>query len=280
MNARLPGGARVVDSQWAAVTDTLRVRRALPGAGLESVGPWVFLDHFGPLQVPEGDEGTAPHPHAGIETVTYLFDGGMNHRDSAGHQGLVGGGGVQWMTAGRGIVHAERPSPGGLHGLQLWTSLPRAQKRREPVYQHFDAEELPVFEKDGARVRVVGGTLGGVTSPAKTSSPTLLAHAAFGANAALELDVPAGFEMAVYVASGRAKVNGLDAATGQLAVLGAGDTRLVLEAEGSDLVVLGGASAERPLIFHGPFVLDSVEAVRQAERDYFEGRMGALRPGA
>ncbi len=270
--------AQVIDSHWAAVTDTLRVRRALPGAGREAVGPWVFLDHFGPLEVPQGDEGTPPHPHAGIETVTYLFDGAMNHRDSAGHEGLVGGGGVQWMTAGRGIVHAERPSPGGLHGLQLWTSLPRAQKRREPVYQHFDAEALPVFEREGVKVRVVGGTLGGVTSPAQTSSPTLLAHAAFGKAGVLEVDVPAEFEVAVYVAAGTAKVDGLEAATGQMVVLEAGASRLRLEAQDADLILLGGESAERPLIFHGPFVLDSVEAVRQAERDYFDGRMGMLRP--
>jgi redox-sensitive bicupin YhaK (pirin superfamily) len=270
--------ARVLDSHWAEVTDTLRVRRALPDAGAQSVGPWVFLDHFGPLPVPEGDEGTPPHPHAGIETVTYLFDGSMNHRDSAGHEGLVGGGGVQWMTAGRGIVHAERPSPGALHGLQLWTSLPRAQKRREPMYQHFDADALPVFEKDGVKVRVVGGTLGGVTSPAQNSSPTLLAHAAFGKRAKLALDVPPEFEVAVYVAAGNATVSGLAVATGQMIVLEPGETRLSIEAADADLVVLGGAPADKPLIFHGPFVLDSAEAVRQAERDYFEGRMGVLQP--
>ena len=278
MAIEMPMSARVLDSHWAAVTDTLRVRRALPDAGQKSVGPWVFLDHFGPLDVPQGDEGTPPHPHAGIETVTYLFDGGMNHRDSAGHEGLVGPGGVQWMTAGRGIVHAERPSPGGLHGLQLWTSLPRAQKRREPVYQHFDAGALPEFEKGGVMVRVVGGTLGGVTSPAQASSPALLAHAAFGKYASIELNVPADFEVGVYVASGKAVVNGLAAATGQLVLMASDETVLRLEAESADLVVLGGAPAEKPLVFHGPFVLDSVEAVRQAERDYFEGRMGALQP--
>ena len=270
--------ARVIDSHWAAVTNTLRVRRALPDAGLKAVGPWVFLDHFGPLLVPKGDEGTPPHPHAGIETVTYLFDGGMNHRDSAGHEGLVGGGGVQWMTAGRGIVHAERPSAGGLHGLQLWTSLPRSQKQREPAYQHFDAEALPVFERDGVTIRVVGGTLGGVTSPATTSSPTLLAHAVFGKLAPVGLDVPVAFEVGVYVAAGRAIVNGLEAATGQMVVLEPGTIRLELEGEDADLIVLGGAPAERPLIFHGPFVLDSIEAVRRAERDYLDGRMGTLQP--
>lgn len=102
--------ARVLDSHWAEVTDTLRVRRALPDAGVRSVGPWVFLDHFGPLAVPAGDQGTPPHPHAGIETVTYLFDGGMHHRDSAGHEGMLSGCGVQWMTAGRGIVPCSIPS--------------------------------------------------------------------------------------------------------------------------------------------------------------------------
>ena len=128
------------------------------------------------------------------------------------------------------------------------------------------------------KVRVVGGTIGGVTSPAQTSSPTLLAHAAFGKSAQVVLEVPADFEVGVYVASGTATVNGLEASTGQLVLLEAGETKLDLAAQDADLVVLGGAPAEKPLIFHGPFVLDSVEAVRQAERDYFEGRMGALQP--
>lgn len=268
--------AKVIDSQWAQVTDTLRVRRALPDAGLESVGPWVFLDHFGPLTIPAGDRGTSPHPHAGIETVTYLFDGGMHHRDSAGHEGQVAGGGVQWMTAGRGIVHAERPSPGGLHGVQLWTSLPRSEKRREPRYQHFAADALPSFERDGAVVRVIGGSLGGVTSPAGTVSPTLLAHVAFRSAAGFSLALPEAFEVGVYVARGSARVSGLSVQTGQLVALAPGDAQVHLEAADADLLLLGGAPAERPLIFHGPFVLDSVEAVRRAERDYHEGRMGAL----
>lgn len=268
--------AKVIDAQWAQVTDTLRVRRALPDAGLESVGPWVFLDHFGPLTIPAGDRGTSPHPHAGIETVTYLFDGGMHHRDSAGHEGQVAGGGVQWMTAGRGIVHAERPSPGGLHGVQLWTSLPRSEKRREPRYQHFAADALPSFERDGAVVRVIGGSLGGVTSPAETVSPTLLAHIAFRSAAGFSLALPEAFEVGVYVARGSARVSGLSVQTGQLVALAQGDAQVHLEASDADLLLLGGAPAERPLIFHGPFVLDSVEAVRRAERDYHEGRMGAL----
>ena len=159
--------ARVIDSVWANVGDNLKVRRALPAAGQKSLGPWVFLDHFGPLPTDPRGHGVPPHPHAGIETVTYLLEGGMAHRDSAGHEGRVEAGGAQWMTSGRGIVHAERPfgpdseAMFSLHGMQLWTSLPRALKMMEPRYQRIEARDVPSVEIDGATVRVIAGQSNG-----------------------------------------------------------------------------------------------------------------------
>src|SRR5947208_1227051 len=132
--------AERVSSSEIAPVGTLTVRRALPERARHAIGPWVFLDHFGPFRVNPGHAGVGPHPHAGIETVTYLLSGRNEHRDSAGHSGIVAAGGVQWMTAGKGIVHAERPlaqdaSELTMHGIQLWTSLPRAQKLAAPAYQ-------------------------------------------------------------------------------------------------------------------------------------------------
>ncbi len=272
---------RIIEAPRTTVTPTLIVRRALPEAGLRSVGPWVFLDHFGPLRIEAGDMGTPPHPHAGIATVTYLFEGGMHHRDSAGHSGAVGPGGAQWMTAGRGIEHAERPAPGTLHGLQLWARLPRASQLREPAYRNIEAAEMPAFALGDASVRLVAGELAGRSGPGEPASPSLLAHLSFAAAGEALLEVDAEFELAAYVAAGQARVAEAGVAgAGSLVVLERreGIVRITAEAGGAEVILLGGAPAEQPLLFHGPFVLDSVAAVRQAERDYREGRMGFLQP--
>ena len=268
---------RVVVSEHAQVTPTLIVRRALPDAGLRAVGPWVFLDHFGPLDVEHGDGGTSPHPHAGIETVTYLFAGSMHHGDSLGHEGSVGPGGAQWMTAGRGIVHAEHPGGGErLHGLQLWTKLPRAIQFAEPGYQNLLAKDLPSLRIGDADVRVVGGELAGRASPAGTRSPLLLAHFAFAGAGRVEVAVAADFELALYVAAGEARVGDVQGATGTLVKL-AHEGVVAFDVPGAaDVMLLGGVRLAEPLVFHGPFVMDSVAAIRQAERDYYAGNMGTL----
>lgn len=277
--AALRAAVRTIVAQRAAVTPTLIVRRALPEAGLRSLGPWVFLDHFGPVDIEVGDMGTPPHPHAGISTVTYLFEGGMHHRDSLGHEGAVGPGGAQWMVAGRGIEHAERPAPGRLHGLQLWARLPRAAQWREPAYANIDAATIPVARIGDAEVRLVTGTLGDLKGPGVPDSPSLLAHLSIAAGGEAVLDTDPDQELGVYVAAGSARVAGAgEAQAGELVVLerSAGALSLQAGASGAELIVLGGAPAEQPLMFHGPFVMDSVAALRQAEADYHAGKMGFL----
>jgi redox-sensitive bicupin YhaK (pirin superfamily) len=270
---------RVIASHFTPVTPTLLVRRALSDAGLRNVGPWIFLDHFGPLQVAQGDRGTPPHPHAGIETVTYLLEGGMRHRDSQGREGAVGAHGAQWMTAGRGIVHAERPAVGTLHGLQLWTKLPRAIQLTDPAYRNLGAEELPVFPAGEAQVRVVGGELMGHTSAAQTRWPLLLAHVSFTARGRARLEVPAEFELAAYVALGQARFGAVEADAGKLVKFGRAGTSLEIAndlEEPADVVLLGGAPLDEPMVFRGPFVMDSAAAIRRAEQDYQAGNMGSL----
>ena len=266
-----------------APVGTFTVKRALPFRERHSVGPWVFLDHFGPMRVKPGEDGVGPHPHAGIETVTYLLSGRQEHRDSAGHTGIVAAGGAQWMTAGGGIIHAERPVPEQeseltLHGIQLWTSLPRLLKTMPPRYQRIDASAIPSVEKDGVRVRVIAGECAGTPGPAQTLMPALLWHASLAAGASLESGLPEGFEAGVYVISGEARVGGTALPAGRLAVL-ANDGALAIANAGSEpleALILGGAPAEGPLVFHGPFVMNSVDQVRAAEIAYRTGRMGHL----
>lgn len=273
----------LVQAQVAPV-GTFTVRRALPARERHSVGPWVFLDHFGPFRVKPGEDGVGAHPHAGIETVTYLLSGRNEHRDSAGHEGIVTAGGAQWMTAGRGIVHAERSLADNddertMHGLQLWTSLPRASKNMAPRYQRIDAASIPAVEIDGGRVRVVAGGLCGVTGPAQTLMPVFLWHVNLAAGAVFEADIADGHEAAVYLIGGEAAIGDAFAREGQLAVLanGRGGLRLANRGKGAlDAMVLGGAPAEGPLVFHGPFVMNSVDQVRAAEIAYRTGRMGSL----
>jgi hypothetical protein len=277
---------RVIHAKPASA-GSFSVRRALPDRDRHSVGPWVFLDHFGPFRVAEGDEGVGPHPHAGIETVTYLLSGRNEHRDSAGHEGVVTAGGAQWMTAGRGIVHSERPLAEGAsglvqHGLQLWTSLPRALKMMPPRYQRIDAAAIVEVAVDGGRVRVVAGEVAGARGPAQTHMPAFLAHVSVEPGAAVSLEVAACLEAAFYVIEGEgafgAGATG-PASAGDLVVLADEGGALSVANAGKvplQLMALGGAPAEGPLVFHGPFVMNSVEQVRAAEIAFRTGRMGTL----
>jgi redox-sensitive bicupin YhaK (pirin superfamily) len=274
---------RVVRSQVAPV-GTFTVRRALPDRNRHSVGPWVFLDHFGPLRVSPGKDGVGAHPHAGIETVTYLLSGRQRHRDSAGHTGIVARGGAQWMTAGRGIVHAETPVPLSeeehtLHGIQLWTTLPRALKLMAPRYQNLAAEAVPVVRRDGATVRVIGGELEGVRGPGEALMPLVLAHVTLAAGAAFDAALPAAFEMAAYVIEGEGAFGEARAGMGELVLWEGEATRVAFANAASvplEVLLLGGTPAEGPLVFHGPFVMNDVDQVRAAEIAYRTGRMGTL----
>ena len=293
MNARIQdSGPRLRDvdavlGSEVAPVGTFTVRRALPARDRHAVGPWVFLDHFGPFLATAGRDGVGAHPHAGIETVTYLFSGRNEHRDSAGHVGVVSAGGAQWMTAGRGIVHAERPLAGSdaertMHGLQLWTSLPRLLKNTAPRYQRIDAASIPSTTRGGATVRVIAGELDALRGPAETRMPLLLWHVTVAPGAIFEALLPPDFEAGAYVVSGEGgfgRGNATRVGAAHLVVWdGAGEGVRVTNpaAQPLELMVLGGVAAEGPLVFHGPFVMNSVEQVRAAEVAYRTGRMGEL----
>lgn len=272
---------RVVDSEVAPV-GSFSVRRALPARERHAVGPWVFLDHFGPYKSTPGVDGVGAHPHAGIETVTYLLEGRNEHRDSAGNHGVVGAGGAQWMTAGRGVVHSEHPLDKVQHGIQLWTSLPRAQKLMAPRYQRIEATAIPGIQHDGARVRVIAGEFDGAKGPAQALMPLFLWHATLSPGARLDAPAESSHEAAAYVIGGEGRFGPQDsvpASAGQLVIWGSAEGSLHAEnvaAGNLELLFLGGLPAEGPLVFHGPFVMNTVDQVRAAEIAYRTGRMGTL----
>ena len=204
------------------------VSRLLPSSELKSVGPFIFFDHFGPLEVqPGANHDVRPHPHIGLATVTYLFDGAMMHRDSLGSAQRIEPGAINWMTAGRGIVHSERAPEDlkgkayGLHGLQLWVALPAAHEETAPEFIHTPAGDMPEFPQDGAEVRVLVGEAFGRTSPVKTFSSTIYLDISLAAGASMNL--PAlGEELAIYTVQGDIQVDGQALANRALALLAPG----------------------------------------------------------
>ena len=258
------------------------VRRVLPAAKRRMVGPFVFLDHMGPAVVPPG-QGIAvrPHPHIGLATITYLFEGEIMHRDSLGYRQLIQAGAVNLMTAGRGIVHSERASDdlaitSRLHGIQSWIALPLDLEETEPTFLHYPASSLPEFRVEGATVRVIMGSAYGLQSPVLTYSPTLYLEASLEANAKLAVldEAP---ERAVYVVSGRVDVGGNAYGEGTLAVLRGGVTVPLTAATEARVIVIGGASIGPRHIWWN-FVSSSEARIERAKRDWAEMRMGSV-PG-
>lgn len=254
------------------------LRRALPVQGHPSLGPFVFLDHY--RHHSQRGIGDKPHPHAGIEVISYLLDGGVEHRDSAGFRDRLGPGDAQWIRAGRGMLHAEQPT-GGRHGLQLWTSLPPSMKFAEPDYASFRAADIPEIRLPGASVRVIAGTVDGTAGPMRTATPTVFAHVRLEPGAKADLDVDA-VELGCYVLEGAVEGPAGEAlGPGTLVRFGPGGpgTRVVVQAaagQPASVALLGGDPVEGELIFDGPFVMDTPQRIVQARRDFLAGKMGRL----
>jgi redox-sensitive bicupin YhaK (pirin superfamily) len=260
----------------------LDVRRVLPAAKRRMVGPFVFLDHMGPAVFPPG-HGIAvrPHPHIGLATITYLFEGEIMHRDSLGVTQLIQAGAVNLMTAGRGIVHSERASDdlhraSRLHGIQSWIALPLDLEEMDPTFLHYPASSLPEMSADGCTVRVIMGSAYGLQSPVLTYSPTLYLEATLQASAKLDvLDEAA--ERGVYVVSGHVDIGGNDYAEGTLAVLRGGGTVPLAATTDARVIVIGGTSVGPRHIWWN-FVSSSEARIERAKRDWTEMRMGRV-PG-
>ncbi len=262
------------------------VKRMLPAAVQRSVGPFVFFDHFGPITVQPGDNhDVRPHPHIGLATVTYLFEGAIVHRDSLGIEQLIEPGAINLMSAGRGIVHSERRPPHLLdstyvnHGLQLWLALPEALEESEPSFHHTPAIAIPQWQGSGVSVRMLMGQAMGLISPVKTFSPTLYLDINLAAGASWTLKEPAQ-EIAVYPLNASVRVQGERVEAGQMAVMDANEP-LLLEAmpqtqEDVRLVLLGGQALDAPRHMWWNFVSSRKERIVQAAQDWQAQRMGKI----
>jgi redox-sensitive bicupin YhaK (pirin superfamily) len=254
------------------------VRRVLPSLERRSVGPFVFWDQMGPATLATGRGiDVRPHPHIGLATITYLFEGEIMHRDSLGSEQVIRPGEVNWMTAGRGIVHSERTpaalrkTGSSLSGIQAWVALPRAQEETEPTFTHHPTADMPVVEGEGARVQVLVGALYGRESPVRALSPMFYADATLRAGARVKL--PAEHEeRAVHVAAGRVQVAGETFGSGQLLAFRPGDEIVVMAEEESRILLLGGAPLDGPRHVWWNFVSSSAERIERAKADWKGGR--------
>ena len=272
------------------------VRRAFAGVDLRALDPFIMMDQMGEVEYGPGEpKGTPWHPHRGFETVTYIIDGIFEHADSHGGGGVITNGDTQWMTAGAGILHIEKPpehlvvSGGLFHGLQLWVNLPSHLKFAAPRYQDLRSGQvgLATSPDGGALLRIIAGELGGVDGPGSTYTPVTLVHATIAPGAEITLPWRADYNALVYALSGDGQVGsgvgrrGLK--SGQLAVFGAGDSITIAadpvqesRLSGFDVFILGGEPIREPVAAYGPFVMNTRAELQQAFDDYQAGRLGSI----
>ena len=270
------------------------VYRAFAGVSTEDLDPFIHMDQMGEVDYAPGEpKGTSWHPHRGFETVTYIIDGIFDHQDSNGGGGRITNGDTQWMTAGQGILHIERPpeflvAKGGLfHGIQLWVNLPAANKWNPPRYQDLRAQESVLLSTPdgGALVRVIAGEVAGHSGPGSTFTPIAMVHATVSPGAQLDLPWPEDFNALAYVLSGDGTVGAeRRPVTGhQLAVFGPGQA-LRVTADGSqdsrhpnlEVLILGGLPIREPVVHYGPFVMNTRAEIIQAMEDFQNGRLGRI----
>jgi quercetin 2,3-dioxygenase len=264
------------------------VRRPFPVQEVVQVDPFLLLDEMGPIDYTPGQAVGAPdHPHRGFETVSYLLEGEVEHQDSAGHRGYIGAGGVQWMTAGQGIVHSEMPSRriqeqgGRVHGFQLWVNLPARDKMMEPRYQEVSAASIPKAQTpDGlAKVAVIAGQALGVSAVIKTRTPVAYHDWSLQPGASVSVELPESFHGFAFVFSGEAQL-GVAQQTindGQCAVfLGGGPLLLSTKDSSARLLVIAGEPLGEPVARYGPFVMNTEAEIKQAFLDYQAGRLGSI----
>src|SRR3954468_4991435 len=280
-----PQGIEAVIIPRAHDVGGFEVRRALPAQERQMIGPFIFFDQMGPGEFLTGRGlDVRPHPHIGLATVTYLFDGEILHRDSLGSAQPIRPGDVNWMTAGRGIAHSERTDPAlrdrtnRLFGIQSWIALPKAREETAPAFAHHPGAMLPVAAEDGMRLRLIAGTGWGLPPPAPVPSPLFYADAALTPGAALPLPEEHE-ERGAYIVQGAVEVAGTRFEAGRMLLFRAGD-RLALRAgpEGARLLLLGGAVMDGPRFIFWNFVSSSRERIEQAKVDWKVGRFAKV-PG-
>jgi redox-sensitive bicupin YhaK (pirin superfamily) len=278
---------RIIESRPTSDGAGVKLRRSLGQQAHDSVrlDPFLMLDEFYSDNPDDYLAGFPPHPHRGFETVTYMLEGRMRHEDHLGNTGDLGPGGVQWMTAGRGVIHSEMPqqAQGGMRGFQLWINLPAAEKMKPAGYRDISAEQIPEIELGAARLRVIAGSLsidgqsaaGPVNArPGAMSTDPCFYDLRLSPAAEIELPLPAGHAAFVYAYEGEAAIAGDALPNRAVGVLGDGEAvRIAAGGSGASLLVLAGKPIGEPVAQYGPFVMNRREEVEQAVADYREGRL-------
>jgi redox-sensitive bicupin YhaK (pirin superfamily) len=257
----------------------VKIARIIGTPRLGQIDPFLLFDQFGSDDPDAYISGFPDHPHRGFETVTYMLAGRMRHKDNRGHEGVLGPGGVQWMTAGRGIIHSEMPeqNEGLMKGFQLWVNLPAALKMREPRYQEFEAGQLPLSTPaPGVTAKVIAGTLGNRRGPVEgiTVDP-LYADLRFEPKAVLEVPVATGHTLLLFVFEGEIEIGDVAVPSGSLAAMGSEGEALAMRAgeAGAAAMLMAAAPIGKPVVRYGPFVMNTREEIQQALEDYYMGRL-------
>lgn len=276
---------RDADAHWVGNGFPVRTIFSFQTLG-QCISPFLLLDYAGPAEFPPSDQprGVGEHPHRGFETVTIVYQGELEHRDSAGNHGKIGPGDVQWMTAASGIVHEEWHEQafarrGGIFEVvQLWVNLPAKDKMSPPAYQDIRKHQIPTVDLGGGFARVIAGELHGANGPARTFTPVNVWDVRLTHGNRTELAIPAGYTTLVLVLQGTAVMNdSASAGEADLAIFDRDGERIAIAAsEDATLLVLSGQPIDEPVVSYGPFVMNTQEEIRQAVNDYRSGRMGHL----
>lgn len=257
------------------------VRQVIPSA-VDNIDPFVFLDHFGPMERKPGSQGVPPHPHAGIATITYLFSGSNRHQDSRGHDAQIHAGDIAWMQAGKGIVHAEgmqenRTEPETVHGLQFWISLPAKDKFIDPAFYHYTAAELPTVTLDNATIKVLCGSFMGHVAPVKSLSPAYMFDIRMSQGQTLHIPLLEGDTAGLYLVEGRAETDGVNLMpTSMTAYTEQGDSIEIHAVEDSHFLLFGGTPLHEPIVGYASYVMNTEAQIRQVMMDYQAGNMGTI----
>ncbi len=282
--------SRIVNSIRTLEGGGFMVRRPFPTRTLSDFDPFLMLDEMGPVNFGPGQAVGAPdHPHRGFETVSYILEGRMEHKDSQGNSGKLGSGDVQWMTAGAGVVHSEMPEAeftktgGRMHGFQIWVNLPARDKMMKPRYQDIPAAQIPLAHNEDStvQVRVVAGEALGVQAVIDTRTPIMYLHYTLQPGAQTTQPTPGEYNVFAYLIEGEGRfgAEGQVAKAGQMVIFGQDGNEVSLTATGDkplSLLLLGGVPINEPIARYGPFVMNTELEIHQAIMDYQSGKMGSI----
>lgn len=269
--------SHIIEPQMVVEGAGVLLRRSVSPRASNEYDPFLLFDHFAfnnPLEGPI--RGFPTHPHRGIETVTYMLDGFVKHRDSLGNAGTIGPGDVQWMTSGRGILHEEMPKrgeSGNIYGFQLWVNLPAAQKMSQPRYQELTSSTIPVVEKDGAKIRLVAGEVDGIRGPVtEINAAPLYMDVELAAGARFTLPAPSGHTVLAYLFEGAGEFAGEVVESVCMVVFNDDGERIEIKTEtGARFMIIAGAPFKEPIVPYGPFVMNTAEEIQQTIADLRNG---------